>query len=118
MREKNAYTIRDMIFTMLRVFNNGGTWNFLGAIFEIKTSTFQKLISKLLGIFSERSYDTLEVAQFKKLTIEFLMENNVSFKYFKEARYATDLIFQQSSRPMGTIPEIKNYFSEEHHLYG
>lgn len=40
------------------------------------------------------------------------------FKFYPEARYAEDVIFQRSNRPIGNNCEIKKYFSGKNHLYG
>lgn len=50
--------------------------------------------------------------------MEKLRKENQVFKNFKYARYATDVTFQQSFRPSGSIEEGKAYFSGKHKLYG
>lgn len=45
-------------------------------------------------------------------------EKNILFKYYFEARYATNLIFQQSNRPCENVRENRLYYSGKHHLYG
>lgn len=50
--------------------------------------------------------------------MEILMEEKVIFEFHSEARYTTDVIFQQSSRPAGCISENKKCFSWKQHLYG
>ena len=47
-----------------------------------------------------------------------LMERGRTFRHFAFARYATDVIFQQSNRPVGTMREGKHYYSGKHKLYG
>lgn len=39
------------------------------------------------------------------------------FKHFSYARYATDVMFQQSHRPLKTLVEVKNPFSAKHKNY-
>lgn len=53
----------------------------------------------------------LAVARTERMTLKFLKESNVSFKYCQEARYATYVIFLQFLRFVGTVFEVKTYFS-------
>ena len=47
-----------------------------------------------------------------------LIERGRTFTPFVFARYATDVIFEQSNGPVGTMQEGKHYFSGKHKLYG
>lgn len=44
-----------------------------------------------------------------------LWEKDKNFKFYPEARYATDIIFQQNNCPAGNISENKKYFSAKNH---
>lgn len=54
----------------------------------------------------------------EKCQMELFHQEKQCFKFYLEARYATDVIFQQCNRPIGTICETTKYFSRKHHFYG
>ena len=47
-----------------------------------------------------------------------MRKKNITFKHFTCAGYATDVTFQQSFRPSGSVQEGKRVFSGKHKLYG
>lgn len=47
-----------------------------------------------------------------------LITDNKEFKKYKMCRYATDMTFQQSFTPGGSIQEVIEYFYGKHKLYG
>lgn len=47
-----------------------------------------------------------------------MRENGIKFRFYSEAKYATDVIFQQKNRPCGNASENKKYVPGKHHLYG
>ena len=53
-----------------------------------------------------------------RFTMERLIADKTMFKTYKMCRYATDVTFQQTFRPGGTLAESKKYFSGKHKLYG
>ena len=54
----------------------------------------------------------------KKWKMAVMESKKVGFKNYPVARYATDVTFQQSFRPSGSVEEGKLYYSGKHKLYG
>lgn len=50
--------------------------------------------------------------------MESFSDNNKLFKEYLRERYATDVTFQPSFRPSGSLQEGKKCFSGKHKLYG
>lgn len=52
---------------------------------------------------------------------KFIMENlciqNLALEHFKSAKYASDVRFMQSTRPMASHDEAKPYYSVKHQLH-
>lgn len=51
------------------------------------------MIIKFVDIFHDWSYDFYVKKQDQNLTVEYLIEKKICFKYFSEARYATGVMF-------------------------
>lgn len=112
------YSPFDNFFMTLTVLKNGGSWDFLAAIFKLKAPTFQRMITRFVYCAGPIIYDMYVKDHARTYTMEKLREDNVSFSNYPEARYATDVIFQQSNRPSGTLSEGRVFFSGKHHMYG
>lgn len=116
--KRSSYKLMDVLFMTLTVYKNGGAWDFLSAIFKIQTTTFQRMIWKYVETVGPEAYRSLVECKDDYFTMNRLRRKQCQFNHFGEARYATDVIFQQSNRPMGRMQETKIYFSGKHHLYG
>ena len=97
---------------------NGGTWDFLARVFQIKPLKFESLITKFDLLFSEEIFDKLVLSASVSYPMDKLMASNKCFKQYPCARYAVDVTFQQYNRPSGSLQEGKKYFSGKHKLYG
>lgn len=65
----------------VKVYKNGGAWNFLAFLFKIKSYGFKKIVVEKI------------------------------FLYYPEASYPTNVIFQQFYRPCGTVVKMNPHSS-------
>lgn len=84
---------------------------------KIHTDTFQPMIDRYVNIFFIWSNKYLIQRLNDYYPIRTLIEEKVFFEFHPKARYATNVIFQQSNLPAGNISENKRHFSEKHHIY-
>lgn len=115
---KTPYKPKDILFMTLTVLKHGGTWDHSARIFKIATTCFERLVTKAIISISGPVYDKLVFAELDKLTMTSVVEGGRTFRHFPCARYATDVTFQQSYRPSGSMQEGKKFFSGKHKLYG
>lgn len=115
---KSPISGKDAFFMVLVVLKHGGAWDFLAKIFGLKGPTFEAFINKFVNLISFEMYSIAVNALAKKYKMGKLLERKTVFKTFPYARYATDVTFQQSYRPSGSLQEAKRYYSAKHKLYG
>jgi len=89
---RSPFKAMDVFFMLLTTMKHGGSWDVLGKMFNIKTSTFERTVV--------------------------LHSDGTMFKTFNFAIDAVDVTFQQANRPTGNHSESKVYYSGKHHLYG
>ena len=87
-------------------------------MFCLKGPTFERMIMKFIDIISYPVFEHYVEYQGKKWKMAYMAGKNIGFKNYPMARYATDVTFQQSFRPSGSLEEGKLYFSGKHKLYG
>ena len=73
-----------------------------------------KICSHVFGKF----FDKNVLGQLVQYFVTSLSISNKCFKYYPCVRYATDVTFQQSNRPSGSLEEGKEFYSGKHKLYG
>ena len=115
---KCAHAAKDVLFMALSVLKHGGAWDFLARMFGQKTSAFERMIVRFIQMLSEPVYEQYVTYQTKRWSMKMLQNNKTLFKNYPMARYATDVTFQPSCRPSGSIEEGKKYYSGKHKLYG
>ncbi len=115
---KCLYCPRDILFMTLTTIKYGGQWDVLARIFSIKTPTFERVIMQFIKLTGPFLYKHFVTDIEGEEDLQRLYQNNILFKNFPCARYATDVRFQQSNRPSGTMQEGKVYYSGKHKLYG
>ncbi|KAF0732821.1 hypothetical protein Ae201684P_012807 [Aphanomyces euteiches] len=115
---KSPHTGKDVLFMLLAVFKNGGTWDVLAALFQLSSSTFERLICGFLMKDYPHMYELFVEDEANSLSITRLVAMGRTFKNFPCALYAVDATFQQSNRPLGPHNEALYAFSGKHHLYG
>ncbi|GMF65977.1 unnamed protein product [Phytophthora lilii] len=103
---------------MLVVMKCGGTWEMLADIFRVKTPTFIKTIVGFLEIVAPKMYDAWVASHADEQKMRSLVTSGHTFTHYPCALYATDVTFQQSNRPSGSIAEAMPWYSAKHKLYG
>ena len=90
----------------------------LARVFHMKVPTFERLVTRFVQLISQFFFACFveKVGALHKMAD--LQKSQQKFKSFSEARYATDVNFQQEFRPSESIEEGKRYFSGKHKLYG
>lgn len=101
---------------LLQSFKDWDTWEFLAAVFILKTTTPQTMIFKFSENYSGWFHAKDGSRQSRELTVNLLLENHLSFDFYKKARRATDVIFHWCLRPAGTVPENKKFYSGKYSL--
>ena len=94
---------KDILFMLLIVLKHGGHWDLLGRIFKIKGPTFERMITLYVTFISSVQYKTYVKDLTMTTSMKPLRENRISFTNFPKALYATDVTFQQSFSPSGSI---------------
>ena len=116
--KKSAFTTKDVFFMLLTLLKHGGLWHFVGRMFRITGSTFERTIMRMVDIVHTEFYEmTVERAN-EKYSLARLHRDHTIFDHHRHARYATDVTFQMANRPCGNHEEAKPYFSKKHGLYG
>ena len=105
---------KDAFLMLLCVLNHYDTWNKHALDFDLKPSTFEKMIMKVMDII-EPIFRTNFINQ---ITIAEQESSGKCFRNYPYALYATDVKFQPCCRPSGRFNEQRHYFSGKHHLYG
>lgn len=117
-RNRRSFIItRDALFVSMTVLNYGGQCQMLIRILIITSPSYESLVRNIISIPFLYAYN-LFVTKFGKLcTIRRLYQDIMCFENFSEARYASDVTFEQSFRRSGSIKEVKLYFSGLHTIY-
>lgn len=116
--QRSVVKPKDALFITMTVLKHGGQLQMLARIFAMKSQSFERLVTRMLTLLSDHIYEDFVVEVGKMYTMDRLQLDECRFTNFKEARYATDVTFQQSFRPSGSIEEGKRYYSGKHKLYG
>ena len=113
-----TYGGKDVLLMMLATLKHGSNWDWTGKIFGVKGPTFERMIVKYVNIVSEYLYNYLVETEARRFSLSDIEEKGKGFHHYPFAKYATDVTFQQSNRPLGNHQESKVYFSGKHKLYG
>lgn len=115
---KTVQTPMDVFFMTLVVLKTGGAWDVVSRVFEIKTPTFDRMITGFLPVAAKVLCERFVEPVAQAYSMQCLEEGNTRFQYFPTAIEAIDVTFQQANRPSGNMQEGKKYFSGKHKLYG
>ena len=115
---RSSHTACDVLFMMMTELKHGGQWDHSARKFGMKGPTFERLIMNFIRMLSDYAYDAFVGSCLAQWSMESMRKKNSSFKHFTRARYATDVTFQQSFQPSGSVQEGKRYFSGKHKLNG
>ncbi|OWZ11213.1 hypothetical protein PHMEG_00015800 [Phytophthora megakarya] len=109
---------KDVLFMTLAAFKHYGGWDTVSGMFEMDPSPFQKMVKTFFIMLEPYMCDTFVKDEETRWTMRELTLTRSTFKHFPCARYATDVTFQHSERPIGNFNEAKTFYSGKHHLYG
>ena len=115
---KTAYKAKDVFFMALSTLQCGSPWDYMGSMFRIRGSVFQRMVKTFLPLISEELYEGMVVELRRGNTMRHFSAANKLFKHHPHALYATDVTFQQTNRPAGNHQHSKGMFSVKHMLYG
>ena len=87
-------------------------------MFGLKGPSFEKLIMKFVDLLWLPVYEQYVEHHAAKWTMTAVSDVGRLFRHFPVARYATDVTFQPSYRPSGSMQEGKKYYSGKHKQYG
>ncbi|KAE9024120.1 hypothetical protein PR003_g24273 [Phytophthora rubi] len=86
------------------------------AVISIKTPTFIKTIAAILHVLPGMYEDWVR-AKAEEVTIRTLDTSGRTFLSFLRTLYATDVTFQQSNRPVGSMAGVIPFYSGKRRLY-
>ncbi|GMF45885.1 unnamed protein product [Phytophthora fragariaefolia] len=115
---RSKFTGKDVMFMMLVVLKNGGTWEMLSIIFHVKTPTFIKTTTSFIRAVVPRLYDDWVSEKAQEENMRKLVTSGHTFVHHPYALYATDVTFQHANRPAGSMTEALPFYSAKHKLYG
>ena len=115
---KAIHSGKDVLFMTLCVVKHEGQWDFHAKMFGLKGPSFEKLIMKFVDLLWLPVYEQYVEHQATKWTMTAVSDVGRLFRHFPVARYATDVTFQPSYRPSGSVHEGKRNYSGNHKQYG
>lgn len=115
---RSSFTPKDVFFMILVTCKQGGAWDWIGRMFNIKGPTFQKMITRFIDMLAPFMHDCFVKKVTEQFTMTRLMSTGRTFSNYACARYAVDVTFQRAERPSGSVAEGKKYFSGKHKAYG
>ncbi|KAG4038818.1 hypothetical protein PC123_g25623 [Phytophthora cactorum] len=115
---RSTFAANDVFFMLLVVMKCGGTWDMLARIFRIETPTFIKTITGFIEVVAPKLHEAWVASQLDDSSMRALVTSGHTFQNFPCALYTTDVTFQQSNRPSGSMAEAMPFYSAKHKLYG
>ncbi|KAG2873862.1 hypothetical protein PC129_g22463 [Phytophthora cactorum] len=79
--QRSVYKGKDVLFMLLDVMKNGGTWEMLSSIFHVKTPTFIKTITGFIRAIAPRLYDDWVAEKAQEETMRMLVTSGNTFVY-------------------------------------
>lgn len=110
-------TLKDVLFVMLAVTKQNGSWHLLAQTFQFKTSSFKQLIQNFNFLVYEHFYKELAGKITENNNFSRLIQSKKEFKYYVTSHYVSDLTFHQFNRPLGLMQNDRFFFSGKHKLY-
>ncbi|ETI31440.1 hypothetical protein F443_21591 [Phytophthora nicotianae P1569] len=111
---RSTFAAKDVFFMLLVVMKCGGTWDMVARIFKVKTPTFIKTITGFIEVVTRKLYEEWVTSQLDVTTMRALVTSGHTFNNFPCTLYATDVTFQQSNRPSGSMAEAMPFYSANH----
>ena len=102
---KSPIKAKDLVFITFEVLRHGAKWDTMANLFGMKAPTFKKRINKMNHIISDYAYQKFVVHYEQRYTMSRLIAEKKAFRKIQMCRYASDVTFQQSFRPGGSLQE-------------
>ena len=109
--KRSRYHAKDVLFMALCVCKTGTMWDFAATLFNMKSTSFERLVTHFICMVTPFAYPTYVELAADKFKMSPTFADQSQFRVNGMAKYATDVTFQQSNRPTGNIEEAKGYFS-------
>ena len=109
-RKRSKYNAKDVFFIELTVCKTGTMWDFAAKIFNMKSTSFERLVTNFIRMVTPLAYATYVERAAEKLKMARVFSDQSKFRVYGMARYATDVTFHQSNRPRGNHEEAKGTF--------
>lgn len=109
---------KDMVFVLMKTFNNGGELDVFGMFLKISGPTFEWMISRFFTFNCGFVYFTLLTYITDDVSMDSFTEDYSTLFKFPEAIYTFDINLHQVFTPSGSWEEGKIYFSSKHNIYG
>ncbi|KAG6956648.1 hypothetical protein JG687_00010478 [Phytophthora cactorum] len=114
---RSTFAAKDVFFMLLVVMKCGDTWDMLARIFRVKTPTFIKTITGFIEVVAPKLQEAWVASQLDDSSMRVLVTSGHTFQNFPCALYATNVTFQQSNRPSGSMAETMPFYSAKHKSY-
>lgn len=107
-----CFVIRFIVYDK-KCFKNGATPKILAAVFKMKSSKCQWVISKFAVLISIWSFGRFVNQREIKQTMSFFRKDNWIFTYYKSVRYPTDVMLHQSLNSCVSASKTRIYCSKQ-----
>lgn len=101
----------------LCVLNNCGSWFYYSELFKFNSVTSERMITKMMHVSSNPIYEYMVVKLKSEMSMGDLLESREQFSCFILALHATDVIFNQERRPVGSVRQARPYFIAKNELH-
>ena len=105
---KSPGKAKDLVFLLMAVLKHGAKWDLMAYLFGIKYATFEKRVSHIVKTLADFMYCRFVDYYAERYSMQRLIDDKTVFKSYKMCRYATDVMFQQSCRPGGSLEKVKS----------
>lgn len=85
-------------------------------MFEVLCCSIECQVTIFLTVLSPTIFEIFFLKVKERWNLRIFKNDNTIFKYFNYSSYATDVIFQQSSRPSENMSKGKKFFSRKHKI--
>ena len=115
--KRSRYNATDVIFMAIFVCKTETMWDFAAKSFNMKSKSFERLVTNFVRMITPFAYATYVERAADKFKMSRIFADQLQFRAYDMARYATDVKSQQGNRPRGNHEEAKGYFSGKHKMY-
>lgn len=109
---------KDLLFMVLTLLKQGGSWDLMARTFIVKSSFFETLLTSFMKLIFSMVFEALVGIFAGQYTMTELVEKKKNFAQFPHAIYASGVKLQQYNRSSGFMQEENIYFSRKKKLWG